>query len=140
QDGVQRDTRFSSGFATTWLAGKEFKVGKNKNNSFGVNFRALWNGGGRFFNFDLAASRNTGFGIRDFEGGYSLDGGDYVRIDLRLNYRVNKPKYAATLSLDLQNATNRANVFNYFYNSSTGQLQANEQLGLVPVLNLRVEL
>ncbi|MEL6193057.1 MAG: TonB-dependent receptor [Bacteroidota bacterium] len=140
QDGVQRDTRFSSGFATTWLAGKEFKVGKNKNNSFGVNFRALWNGGGRFFNFDLPASRNAGFGIRDFEGGYSLDGGDYLRIDLRLNYRVNKPKYAATLSLDLQNATNRVNVFNYFYNSSTGQLQANEQLGLVPVLNLRVEL
>ncbi|MEM7512678.1 MAG: TonB-dependent receptor [Bacteroidota bacterium] len=140
QDGVQRETRFSSGFATTWLAGKEFKVGANKNNSFGVNFRALWNGGGRFFNFDLPASRNAGFGIRDFEGGYSLDGGDYLRIDLRLNYRVNKPKYAATLSLDLQNATNRVNVFNYFYNSSTGQLQANEQLGLVPVLNLRVEL
>lgn len=140
QDGVQRDTRFNAGFATTWLAGKEFKVGKNQNNSFGVNFRALWNGGGRFFNFDLTASRNAGFGIRDFEGGYSLDGGDYVRIDLRLNYRVNKPKYAATLSLDLQNATNRVNVFNYFYNSSTGQLQANEQLGLVPVLNLRVEL
>lgn len=140
QDGVQRDTRFNAGFATTWLAGKEFRVGKDQNNSFGVNLRALWNGGGRFFNFDLAASRNAGFGIRDFAGGYSLEGGDYVRIDLRINYRINKPKYAATLSLDLQNTTNRGNVFNYFYDSNTGQLQANEQLGLVPVLNLRVEL
>ncbi|MEM6763287.1 MAG: TonB-dependent receptor [Bacteroidota bacterium] len=140
QDGISRDTRFNSGFATTWLAGKEFQVGKDKRNGLGVNARVLWNGGGRFFNFDLPASRAAGFGIRNFAGGYSLEGGDYLRLDFRVNYRINTPTYAATLSLDLQNATNRGNVFNYFYNSSTGQLETNRQLGLVPVLNLRVEL
>ena len=49
RDGIQRDTRFNFDFASTFLAGKEFKLGKSKNNSFGLNIRVLWNGGPKIY-------------------------------------------------------------------------------------------
>lgn len=138
-DGIQRDTRYNFDFASTFLAGKEFKMGKGKNNSFGLNARVLWNGGPRFLPIDLETSRNAGFTVRDYSRGYALNSPNYFRADFRINYRLNRPKFAAIISLDIQNITGRANVFNYFYSRLTDNIEPSEQLGLVPVLNFRME-
>ena len=88
---------------------------------------------------DEEASRVNGFTTRDYSQGYSLEAPNYFRTDFRINYRLNKPKYSAIISLDLQNMTNRINVFDYYFSSSSNEIVPSEQLGLIPVLNFRVE-
>ena len=52
-------------------------------------------------------------------------------------------KFSSVLSLDIQNVTNRNNIFNidYEYNRFTNTITKEEefQLGLIPVLNYRLE-
>lgn len=51
----------------------------------------------------------------------------------------NKKRFTNTLSLDIQNITNRQNVYNEFFNDETNKIEYNYQTGLIPVLNYRVE-
>src|SRR5690606_16553595 len=46
------DTRFNKNYVFNALAGKEFKLGKSKQNTLGVNFRISFQGGNRFSMID----------------------------------------------------------------------------------------
>jgi hypothetical protein len=43
------------------------------------------------------------------------------------------------LSLDIQNVTNRQNVFNRSYDRVKGEVVSNYQTGMIPVLNYKIE-
>lgn len=139
RDGIERDTRFNSNFVTNILAGKEFKVGRKKNNSVGLNGRLLWNGGKRFIPIDLEASQASGEEVLVYPDAYAYQPSDYVRLDLRFSYRVNRPKFSSTLSLDIQNVTGKENVFSPFYDKTLQKIDFTSQLGLIPILNYRME-
>lgn len=62
-----------------------------------------------------------------------------MRLDLRLAYTINGQQTSSTISLDVQNATNRQNVFNRYFNRETDQLEYAYQMGIIPVLNYRLE-
>jgi hypothetical protein len=51
----------------------------------------------------------------------------------------NRKGFTSTLSLDLQNLTNRLNVFNQWFDSEKGEVTTNYQTGLIPVLNYKIE-
>jgi hypothetical protein len=63
----------------------------------------------------------------------------YFRADLRLSLRWNRPRLTSTLSLDIQNLTNRLNVYGNWYDSEKGQVVTSYQSGLIPILNYKVE-
>lgn len=140
-DGVERSTRFNGGHALNLLAGREFRVGKknDKSNLLFADLRFVWTGGQRYTPLDLAASQAAGSGIFLYDQRYSLQNPDFLRLDLRFGYRKNRPKSCHILSVDVRNATNRQNVFRQFYNAETQQIETTYQLGIIPVLNYRVE-
>jgi hypothetical protein len=51
----------------------------------------------------------------------------------------NKTRHTNTLSLDIQNVSNRLNVFGQWYDSEKGKVVTAYQNGLIPVLNYKVE-
>jgi len=138
-DGSTYNTRFNANYRFTLLGGKEFLMGKTQKNLLGLNFRAIWSGGNRYTPINLSASRQTGetevFENRSFENQVS----DYWRVDLTASYRVNKAKVAHIISLQVQNVTNRENVFGYYYDNNTQQVEKSFQFGLLPVLKYRIE-
>jgi len=138
-DGIERSTRFNGNFITNLTAGKEFKVGRNKNNLIGANLRWTWAGGNRYSPVDLEASRAEGEAVYVESQRYSLQNPDYYRLDLRVSYRKNRPKASHILSLDLQNATNRLNPFNQYYDEEKGRVETSYHTGLIPILNYRIE-
>ncbi|MEO0334075.1 MAG: TonB-dependent receptor, partial [Bacteroidota bacterium] len=137
--GEEYDTRFNGNHVVNFLGGKEFKVGRNKNNVLGLNFRISWVGGNRYTPVDGAASREVGRAVVQWDQPYAAQVPDYFRPDVRVSYRWNRAKYSSTLSLDVQNVINRANVFTRFYSTSEGDMVDSFQLGLIPVLNYRIE-
>ncbi len=138
-DGKEYNTRFNSNYVMNILAGKEFKIGKNKTNSLGINIRAILTGGNRVTPIDLEKSRELGRPVMVWDRRYAERAGNYFRVDLRISYRINKPKFSSVVSLDIQNTTNRQNVFSTEYNAQTQQITYSYQLGLIPVLNYRIE-
>jgi hypothetical protein len=137
-DGVERNTRFNGHHINTLLAGKEF-VSERKSKTFGVNIKTIYAGGQRSTPIDLAASRANGYGVYKEKEAYTLQNPSYFRTDLRVSMKWNKRNRTNTLSLDLQNVSNRANVFTQWYDATKGTVGYYYQNGLIPVLNYKVE-
>ncbi len=106
-DGIWRPSTWDAGFITNATAGRDFKVGRNSTNTAGINGRILWSGGYRveetLFQERLPA---------------------YFRTDIRLHYH-HAGNHPWTLSLDIQNLTNRLNA---------NLIDDIDPIGLIPVL------
>lgn len=139
RDGVERPTRFASDFVQTFLWGKEWTVGKAGVNTLGLNLRLNWSGNNREAPIDLEASRAAGRTVRDWSRNFEQSLPNYFRLDTGIRFRKNKNNRSWVLSLDIQNATNNSNAFSLFYRSSIDQIVPQTQLGLIPVLNYRLE-
>ena len=138
-DGKEYDTRFNGNYIINALAGKEFQAGKNKTNVWGINARMLLSGGNRTTPIDLERSKEEGFPVYEWDKQYSERLGSYFRTDIRISYRRNKPRHSSIISLDIQNVTNHQNIFSAYYDFNTQNIEKSYQLGLIPVLNYRIE-
>ena len=138
-DGIERNTRYNGNFNANLLFGKEFHVGRGGNNIFGINIRTLTSGGNRWTPVLLEESREKEEAVYDWSKRYKERQGMYFRTDIRLSYRRNKPSHASIWSLDVQNVTNRENVWGKYYNSDEKEVQIYYQMGLIPVLSYRIE-
>jgi hypothetical protein len=137
-DGIERNTRFNGNYIITLISGKDF-VSENKKKAFGINIKTIYAGGLRTTPIDLAASQSKGYTVFDEQKAYTLKNPDYFRTDLRLSMTWNKRHITSTLSLDIQNVTNRLNVYNEYFNDEENKIVYNYQLGLIPVLNYKID-
>lgn len=139
RDGIERDSRFNGKYVQNLLAGKEWRVGKNKTNIFAANIKLLAAGGNRATPVDLEKSREKGRTERDWSRSYSEQLPAYFRTDLRVSYTKNKKRTTSTISLDIQNVTNRLNAFDRYYNKKEDRVKLITQTGMLPILNYRLE-
>ena len=137
-DGIERNTRFNGNYITTLLAGKDFISGR-KSKLFGLNIKTIYAGGLRTTPIDAEQSRINGYTVFIQKEAYSLQNPSYFRTDLRISYKWNRHKRTNTLSLDLQNVTNRHNVYNQWFDKETEKVVYSYQNGLIPILNYKVE-
>lgn len=138
-DGRTFDSRYNAGYIFSFLAGKEYNIGKNKKNVFGINAKVIWNGGNRYIPIDLENSTLSNSTILHQDLGYAESLPDYYRLDLTTSFRKNNPKTAHIISLQIQNVTSRLNVKNYEYNSVKKSVEETHQFGLIPILKYRIE-
>jgi hypothetical protein len=139
RDGVERNTRYAGGYVGNMLIGKEWSVGKNKTNLLGANIRTNVAGGNRSTPIDLEASRAVGYTVSDYSRAWEDQVAYYLRSDVRISYRKNRAKTSSIISIDIQNVTNRENIYGRYYSSGSDQIIEETQLGLIPVLNYRLE-
>jgi len=137
-DGIERNTRFNGNYIITFISGKDF-VSDNKKKTFGINVKTIYAGGLRTTPIDLAASQAKGYTVFDEYNAYTLKNPDYFRADLRISMKWNKRNLTSTLSLDIQNLTNRKNVYNEYYDEGENRIVYSYQTGLIPVLNYKIE-
>jgi hypothetical protein len=132
-------TRYDIGFINNLIGGKEFYIGRGKNNILGVNAKLIWAGGTRYTPVDYAQSVEEGTTIYITKESYSIQSPDYLRVDIGMSYRMNRQRLAYLLSLDIQNLTNRQNVYTQYYDPDTHELVILYQFGLIPVINCKIE-
>ena len=137
--GQRHPTRFDGRYSSTLLGGKEFKVGKNKKNILGFNGKFILTGGNRYTPVNLEASIRDGEQVNFDDRPFEAKAGDYARLDLGVSYRINRSKLTHTIMLDIQNVTNRQNLYSLYYDNDTQQLEKFTQTGFFPIFNYRVE-
>ncbi len=137
-DGIWRNTLFNGNYAANLLGGREWQLGKQKQNVISFSGRLVWTGGRRYVPIDLDASRVNGEETLDLSSVYEQKYPDFFRMDLRLGFKRNKKRFTEEWALDVQNATNRQNFFAEEYNAATGEIQMFYQVGLFPVVLYRI--
>lgn len=136
----ERNSIFNGKHIYNFIGGKEYSVGKNKQNIIGVNVRLIWRGGFRTIPVDIEESLVKDQEVLDYSRAFETKASDYIRLDFGLSYRKNKPDWSWVISLNLQNATNRLNVGGYYYSTETKQIESWYLAGIIPILNYRIEI
>ncbi len=139
KDGKEYNTRFNNNYIANLVGGKEFPVGKRKTNAFGVNIRATYAGGEWYTPIDAEESGEKGYTVRDYDRAYSKQREDYMRFDLKINFRRNKKKTTRVWELDIENVTNAMNITGDYWDKDEGEVVEYYQLGFLPNLNYRIE-
>jgi hypothetical protein len=139
-DGVERNTAFKGKYVYNVLAGKEWKMGKDKRNRFALDLKFTNAGGRAYTPIDLTASIATGHEVlsSDVNSSYYAN---YYRLDFKAGFTLNssKRKVAQTFSLDLQNVTNHKNVFSQSYDSKSKSISTTYQLGFFPNVVYKIQ-
>ncbi len=137
-DGIERHTRYSGGHANTLTMGKEF-VHHSQRRTFAANIKIIYAGGFRDTPLDEAATLELGYAKYRESEAFSIRNPAYFRTDIRVSMKWNASRMTSTLSLDIQNLTNRQNVYGSYFDSVKGAISTSYQAGLIPVLAYRIE-
>lgn len=137
-DGVERNTRYNGGHANTLTIGKEF-IHPGKQRSFAANIKVIYAGGLRDTPMDEAATLELGYAKYREQEAFTLKNAAFFRTDLRLSMKWNASRMTHVLSLDLQNMTNRQNIYARYFDSVKGAISTAYQAGIIPVIAYRLE-
>jgi len=140
-DNIERNSTFNNRNVLNVLAGKEWKMGNSGRNVFTVDIKMTYSGGRYYTPVDLAASERAGQEKLD-ETRYNTEQfPEYFRLDTRFGFRLNssKRRLSQTIYLDLQNVTNRENVFVRRYNQVQKQVGTVNQVGFFPDIMYKIQ-
>ena len=140
-DGVERATAFNNQYVGNLLLGREWPIGRDGRNRLTLNTKITTSGGRYYSPVDLAASREAETDVRDEELAFGARYPGYFRWDLKFGIQLNgkNKKFSQGFFLDLQNLTNRNNVFQERYNTVTGNINTVYQSGFFPDVQYRVQ-
>jgi hypothetical protein len=136
-DGVERNTVFNGNYTFNALVGKEFffkpKEGKVSKSSLLIDLKGTLNGGQRYVPIDLQASQLIGQTVYDYDQAFANRYPDYLRMDFKIGFKKNGKKITQEWSFNIQNLTNRKNVFTEGYSDASKSIVTRYQTGLLPI-------
>ncbi len=137
-DGVVRNSDFNTNYAMNALIAKEWKVSKKGVLNFGGKITMA--GARRYSPMDTLASRREREYIEQSATKNTLRfGKNYMRLDLRLSYKINAKKVTHEFAIDLVNVTGRKNVLKYSYTSEAPYYKEEYQLGFLPLFYYKLD-
>lgn len=140
-DGNWYNTYYNTSYVSNLLAGKDFYLGQNKRNTIGINLKSIIRGGYRYTPVDEAKSIKSKKIVYATLQTYSEQLPDFIRIDGGINFRRNNPGVSWIVMVDVQNVTNRKNIFRKRFSYENGSVvtKFDYSIGIVPVVNIRLE-
>jgi hypothetical protein len=135
-DNITRNTAFNGNYVFNLLGGKEFKI--NQKHVLSIDVRATYAGGKRYTPIDLEASKAAKDEVRDGTRAFELQYADYFRLDVKPGYRFNTKRVTHEFTIDIQNVTRNANVFQQSYDIKNQTIKTDYQLRFFVIPQYRV--
>lgn len=137
-DNIWRDTRYDRGFAVNLVAGKEWMVGKQKQNILGINTRIFFQGGDRYIPIDEEKSSQTHDIEFDETRAFSKKFNPAINGDISINYKINRKKISHEFSLKILNIGGYTGMHYYKYNESTMEIKKEKGIGVMPNISYKI--
>ncbi len=137
-DGIWRNTRMDKGYMLNLLAGKEWMVGKRRQNVLSLNGRVFFQGGGRYTPVDETKSLEKHEIIFDETQGFSKRFSPAINGDISLSYRINKKKVSHEFSLKILNIGMSTGMHFYEYDERNGKIKQENGTGLIPNISYKI--
>lgn len=137
-DGVWRNTRMDKGYLLNLLAGKEWMVGRRKQNVLSLNGRLFFQGGGRYTPIDEEKTLAEHDVVFDETRAYSKRFKSSLNGDVSLSYRINKKKVSHEFSVKILNVGMRTGMHFYQYNEKKNIIEEKDGTGLIPNISYKI--
>jgi hypothetical protein len=138
-DDIWRNTRFNRNYVFNFLIGKEWQMGRNKQNTFSLNTRLSYQGGNRYSPINEAASIKIKEVVYDENKAYSLQSDPMMNVHFTASYRINKSKRSSEFALKILNLTNQVDFRGHLYNFQTNTVDKEMPALVIPNLSYKVE-
>ncbi len=136
-DNIERNSRYNQNFVCNLLGGKEWKV--RKNNIFSLNGKFTILGGKRYAPVDVEKSTACQFVIYDNSRIYQEQSPTNYYLDISVNYRINRPKCAHAIILQVKNLLMQRDFLGHAYNYETNTVEPYEITIMYPYLSYKIE-
>jgi hypothetical protein len=135
-DGIWRNSAFNNNFVFNALTGYEWQVGKNS--LLSVDLKMVYAGGHRKLPVDVQQSLSDNALRYNWSESYEERFPDYFRLNGRITFRLNRKSFDHEWGLDLQNITNRKNIFVQNWDSTKQEVATYYQMGFMPMMTYRI--
>ncbi|TAG53219.1 MAG: TonB-dependent receptor [Cytophagales bacterium] len=138
-DGVWRDTRFNRNYVVNLLVGKEWKMGKSKQNVFSLNTRATFQGGNRYTPTVETASKISKGVVFDESKAFSMQYDPTMNLHFTASYKINKTKSSREIALKILNITGQPDFNGFKYNFIDNTVDKDLATIVIPNLSYKIE-
>ncbi len=137
-DGIWRNSRLNRRFLANALGGKEWMVGRNKQNVLGVNLRLSLMGGSYYTPIDETASLVIHQPIEDESRTMSMQNPDAFIGSFTLSYQINRQRLAHEFAVKVINVTGYKEFYGFDYNRITHQIDKRGTAVVIPNICYKV--
>ena len=138
-DGIWRNTRLARGYIFNLLGGKEWMVGKQKQNMFSLNSRLFLHGGDRYTPLDEDKTHDLKEIEFDETRAYSKKFDPAINGDISPSYKINKRKLSHEFSIKVLNVGGYTGMHYYEYNENTNNIKKEKGVGLIPNISYKIQ-
>ncbi len=138
-DNVWRNTRFNRNYVFNFLIGKEWQIGKSKQNTLSLNTRFSYQGGNRYSPVNEAASQIAKDIVYDETNAFKMQSAPALNVHFTASYKVNKKKSSREIALKILNVTRQPDFNGYQYNLTKNSIDKNLASVLIPNLSYKIE-
>ena len=138
-DNVWRNTRFNRNYLFNALTGKEWMVGRKKQNMFGANLRFSYQGGDRYSPINIAASQMQQDAVYDEYNAFSKQLSPIFLSHFTVNYKINRKNIAHELAIKVLNTTGYEEYFGHGYNFKTNRVDIVREGIIMPNISYKIE-
>lgn len=140
-DGIWHNTRFNRKYVLNGLIGKEWMLGRNKQNILSVNLKLTLQGGERYAPIDVEATmahpdKEVQY---DETRAYSIQRSPMLIGNYTVSYRINKRRVSHEFSVKGLNFTGSKEFIQHLYNIKTGKIEASEQKTGLTNISYKIE-
>jgi hypothetical protein len=138
-DAVERSSAFASGYVVNALWGKEYYLGRERQNVLGANLKLTASGGAPLSPANLVRTREMKEFVTDESRAFEERAPNQVFLDLSLLYTKNKKNYSSTWAFQLKNALGSKTQYYYDYDYRTDEIITVEEAIVLPSLSYKIE-
>ncbi len=140
-NGVWHNTRFNRKYVLNGLIGKEWMLGRNKQNILSVNLKMTLQGGERYAPIDVEATmahpdKEVQY---DETRAYSIQRSPMLIGNYTVSYRINKRRVSHEFAIKGINFTGAKEYIQHLYNIKTEKIEASEQKTGLTNISYKIE-
>ncbi len=138
-DNIWRNTRYNRNYAFNFLIGKEWEIGKNKQNVLSLNARLSYQGGDHYSPINSTLSIQNQEVVFDETKAFSKQVSPALASHFTISYKINKNKSAQEIALKVINATQYKEFMGFQYNYQTQKVDEYREAIFIPNLSWKIE-
>jgi hypothetical protein len=137
-DGVWRNTRLNRNYIINALGGREWKMGKQKQNMLSLSLRFTLQGGERYIPVDEAASIAAKEVILDESRAYRPQLSPEFITHFNIGYTINRDRLTHEFALKLFNITGNEEFSGYYFNYRNNRPEALKGAVVIPNISYKI--
>lgn len=140
-DGVWHNTRYNRNYIVNGLIGKEWMLGKNKQNVLGINLKLTLQGGERYSPVDEQATMNDPDKEVQYDerNAFSEQLSPMFLGNYSISYKINRKKISHEFAVQGVNITRYKEFYGHIYNTKKNVIEPNRNVTVLTNISYKIQ-